>query len=62
MELANLVRATTIAQRLGVVRSVINRWEGRYTDFPQPAHTIDGVKFWDWPTVRRWHAAREDAK
>ena len=61
MDTTDLVRATTIAYRLGVVRSTVSQWELRYSDFPAPAHTIDGVKFWNWPAVKAWHKGRTSA-
>lgn len=60
-----LVRQRTIARRLDVTLQCLANWLKRNPrrrigqdepaiPFPAPALTIDGVDFWDWPTVKDW--------
>jgi hypothetical protein len=63
MDTTTWVRQSTIADRLNLTRQAVGKWiERPFCAFPQPVATIDGVKFWDWRTVRDWHATREDVK
>ena len=61
----DLVRLTTIAQRLHVTKQAVNNWITRTPTrrqgttnppipFPPRALTIDGADFWHWPTVQDW--------
>ena len=58
MDTTTWVRQTTIAERLAVTRQAVGNWLERPCGFPEPVETIDGVRFWDWPTVQTWHASR----
>jgi predicted DNA-binding transcriptional regulator AlpA len=50
-----LVGAAEIAQRLGLTRpQVVHNWRRRYTDFPEPAVTLQQGLVWSWPDIERW--------
>jgi hypothetical protein len=58
VEIAELVGAVEIAERLGVARpQVVHDWRRRHPEFPKPIAVISRVGIWYWPDVERWARA-----
>lgn len=51
---ADLVGATEIAGRLGVVRDTVHLWRRREVGFPAPVASLERALVWNWPDVERW--------
>lgn len=54
---SDLVGASEIAARLGVVRDTVHLWRRRHEDFPEPIAELEQAMVWDWRDVERWAKA-----
>jgi hypothetical protein len=55
VDVADLVSASEIAQRLGVKRpGVVHDWRRRHPDFPAPITRLALGYVWAWPDIAEW--------
>jgi hypothetical protein len=58
----DLVGASEIAERAGVERSAVNKWQDRYEDFPGPVAELAQGRVWFWPEVEAFIEQRKLAR
>ncbi len=55
LDVAELVGAAEIAQRVGVtLPQTVHDWRRRHPDFPKPVATLRMGLIWYWPDVEAW--------
>ena len=55
VDVEQLVGASEIASRLGVLRpGVVHDWRRRHAEFPAPVAVVSRVGLWVWRDVERW--------
>ena len=58
VDVAELVGAAEIAERLGVSLHTVHSWRRRHDDFPAPVAQLRQALVWAWPDVAAWAQGR----
>lgn len=55
----DMVGPAKIAERVGVSRTLVNKWRERFEDFPQPLVELTMGPLWRWGDVDSWIRTRQ---
>jgi hypothetical protein len=54
IDVAHMVGAHEIGERLGVNYGTVHDWRRRHVDFPEPVAHLQVALIWAWPDVEKW--------